>query len=397
MENKRKLHINASMVDMTRAREESFAAYEEISINAAVVLTTEPVRTLVSRYHVKISAAAILDVPAGAKLRVINGSGELTKGEIAAEPTVLMVNGSLLVHPDADEALDSYAMMLFNGSVLCPDNLRGAMGRATVNGSLNYYPAEAKLVRGDLELNRRFIRKASEDELYYVTGTVTMLREDLDADALIGKDVTLMAKRALLRARYEPVSDLFDGNPEIVLVPDDYAFIGSGAVMEEALILKHGKKLFIDGNLSIPDEALPLAEQLEDVIITGTLIMKESVKAAWLKVVSQFAGLRLYKGQLLEGLTELTVTNAMLDAADEGLTIIDCVNLTIDAEVSPERLKEKIHGFEDCVNITCAAEQAGIVRLLAKDCVNVTVDEDDDIPEEEDGDWVKINAASYML
>lgn len=398
MDNAKKLKINAALVDMTNTSEESLSAYSEIHVNAGLVLLCEDTRRLLSKYHVTLNTGAALDVPKGVKLRMVNGNLHITKDDVAREPTVMIANGIILIHPDSEEALLSYEMLMFNGNVTCPDNLRGAMSRSTVNGNVNYYPGDAILIEGRLTIDRRFIRKADENSVYYATGEVLMVDDNLDMDALIAKDITVMAGSAVFRAKYEPATDLLDGHPGIRYVPDDYAFIDGGQTMDEALIRRYGKKLFVNGGLTIPDDSAALCAQLEDVIVTGHVKMKEALKMAWLKVISQFGGLILFKGRLIEDTTDMRITNELLGAEPEGLTFHDCVNVHIEPDVLPETIREKIWAFDDCVNIFCSKEQMGTVQLLAKDCINVTAldDKKDENPEEE-GSWVYINAASYTM
>lgn len=390
-----KLKVNAAFVDMTKVREEVLAAYGEIRINAAVILITDKGRELLSRHQVKMNVTAIIDVPENCKAKMLNGNITITGDMGTEDNAVLIANGNILLLKDCEEALRSYAKVMFNGNVLYPDSLKNALSDAIINGNQSIYPADATLIQNDLTIDRRFIRRANPGTVYYITGAVLMIDEDLDAGELIRKDITLMTDSAVLREPYEEVSDLIESD-RVKIVPEGYAYLRGNVTMDETLSIRHGKKLYIDGNLDIPQSASALATDFEEIIVEGDVRVRAEYRMEWLKVVRRFAALKTYRGELLCDMPNLTVAKSVLEASPEGITIEDCVNVHFDSAITPELMEEKLLALNSCINVQCTQEQMGVVGRIAKDCQNIMIPAEDE-QEEEDMEWSNINAASYTF
>ena len=106
--------------------------------------------------------------------------------------------------------------------------------------------------------------------------------------------------------------------------------------------------------------------------------------------------LRVVAGTLVSGKANVIVDRAMLEAAEDGLSLFDCVNVTFREDVPAGLIQERLADLEDCVTVTCSLEQRTAVELAVHDVVQIV----DTHEEEEDtgsptGNVVK--AASYVL
>lgn len=120
MEQLKKLSINTALCDMTEITEEVLSSYSELNVNAAAVLLSERASVLISRYSVKLNTASTLKVPEGINTIVKNGSVEIDGTDVTADKTLLMVNGTLLLRPAAEKAMENYVQIKVNGSLLYP-------------------------------------------------------------------------------------------------------------------------------------------------------------------------------------------------------------------------------------------------------------------------------------
>ena len=119
---------------MTEITEEVLSSYSELNVNAAAVLLSERASVLISRYSVKLNTASTLKVPEGINTIVKNGSVEIDGTDVTADKTLLMVNGTLLLRPAAEKAMENYVQIKVNGSLLYPKRLAGQVSRIHVNG-----------------------------------------------------------------------------------------------------------------------------------------------------------------------------------------------------------------------------------------------------------------------
>ena len=110
--------INCALCDATQTREEVLQAYDQIVINAATVLVSEESTQLLHRYNVNLNAAAVYTVPAGCRPQVQNGRYTISGDRVPKHPTALMVNGALTIQPGSEKALQGYAAILVNLSLI---------------------------------------------------------------------------------------------------------------------------------------------------------------------------------------------------------------------------------------------------------------------------------------
>lgn len=391
----RKLKINAALLDMTKTVEETLAAYDEIRVNGALVVLTEETRKLLAKYPVSLNVASMMDVPTGCRISNVNGTHELSAGGAAHGSTVLIVNGTLKIGPDGKDALGEYLRVLVNGLLIAPEGLSDA-GKLDVNGMTIRYPDDHELISGDLTIDARFIRRAPQGGKYFVTGKVLMTEPGLDAPALAAKSLSVQAGEAVLLAAYEQASDMLPDRAKVALVPDGYGVAANGLTMDESAPLKYGPKLYVVGDLSVPVAAAGLAEMLDQVVVTGQLAMPESVKAAWLPKVASLGSLKLYRGELIRDESHLVVSQSLLDSCPDGLTVLDCAHLEIDPALPARLLAEKLHRLEGCAHVSCSNDQLGVVMLRATDCNHIGAKAEED-SDEDGGDWIKVNAATYTL
>ena len=147
-QNLKKLTINTALCDITDLREEALAPYSHIEINAASIILSPEAKELLSKVSVSMNAAQVSQAPQGTQVTIQNGAFEITPHGIPAQPTLLLVNGKLLVRPGSAETLRAYSGIQVNGKALYPVSLAGEMSKAHVNGLAVAYPDEAILIDG---------------------------------------------------------------------------------------------------------------------------------------------------------------------------------------------------------------------------------------------------------
>lgn len=403
MENKKSLKVNCALCDVRNVTEEILNNYDEIKINAASVITSPAAQVLLGRANVKCNCTTSVNLSEDVRFSTFNGTMVIKPSQTApAEKTYLVLNGSLEVEAGSEKALEGYAGITVNGSVACPESMADLLGGIlTVNGSFHTYPDGCIRLKKSAELDRFFHLRAKQDALYYAAKRVIALSPDIHFEKLTEKNVRFSTKKLLVsEALAEAAVPLFDETADIVVLPDGCAFVNDDAELDDALVKRYGGKLFVAGDLTIGSKAAGLLDQVSFLRVDGDLLVARSLKDRVLNMDVEYGDLYTVGGTLLSGWSSHNISAYMLENAEDGLSAVGCANVSIDADVTPELLREKLVSIIDCASVSCASkEQMDVVGLLARDVASITLSGQDagDGEEDEDGNTVKINTAMYTF
>lgn len=362
----RKLIINAAVCDVRGVSEETLKPYGSLEINAGVVISSPGAREIMAGIRAKINTASTLDVPEGAILCVQNGAFEIKAGQRQGKPTVLIVNGKLVFHKGAEEALEDYPSILVNGQAVYPESLAGYLGGMNVNGSTVAYPDEAVLLKNRFVVDRVFILRA-KDSPYFAQRSVILADRSLDVKALREKGARFLTRKAVIAEELlEEALPLFPEETDIAVIPEGLAYVQGDQELEEGLIRRYGEKLYIDGGLHIPAAAAQALDRLERVVVLGKVTVTESMLERFLALKPEYRELAAYRGVMITDRSSVQVDGAMISQNPEGMTFADCAMVALDGEISPETIREKLR-FEDCGMIRCSPEQRGAVEQVSGD------------------------------
>ncbi len=372
MEQKKSMRINCALCDMSSVAESTLAAYENIFVNAALVLTSAKTQELMPRYHVIVNAATVLVKPDHAELKVVNGKCEIMPGDAPNQPVALLVNGSLEIGKDTEEILRHYALIQVNGSVAYPDSLSGKLDMLRVNGNTECYPADVIRLDNSFLVDKTFRLRAKAGR-YYAKRRIVILSGDADVAALQNKGVRFLTKTAVLtESLAEAAIPLFDESTEIHIVPDGCAYVGNDAVLNEALVKRYGSKLYIAGDLVLDMESEPLIGQLEYLKVLGSVQIPEKLVNSFYAIGAEYEALEAVKGLVLRDKISFLLDKGLLERHPEGITLLDCVNVKLDKDIPPEWIEERLM-IKDCVNVSCSPEQRSTVELIGPDIVEVSL------------------------
>lgn len=396
---KKKLTINTALCDMTRLSEESISAYDAIEINAAAIALSPRARELASRVSLAMNAAQIIQVEEGAAVSIKNGKAEITGDTAPAGPTLLIVNGRLLIHPGSEEALKGYAGISVNGKLLYPQSLGALLGKVQVNGLALSYPDDAVLTEGRLTVDELFVLRA-KGSLYFVTGDVVMADESLDIKALAEKGTRFSAKNAYIAQKLlKDALPLFDDKARITSIPEGFAFVEEGNTLSAHLVSRFGKRLFIPGKFMIPGDQGDTLSQLEGLQVMGSIKLPEALLESLLALKPKYQKLIPYKGLLIADKSRLTISQALINQDPEGLTVEDCGVVSLDENISAREILDKLI-LRDCGAIRCHPGQETALLQVASDVGAITAGqtaESAEHEEKEDPFHEIINTAYYQF
>ena len=404
--------INAATCDARNVSEESLTGYENITINAAILIVNERSKELLNKYPVTMNAATILEVPDGENISVqsINGKGEIGP-DADGTGVFLIVNGKLSITDGSETAVKSYYRIMVNGKVLMPKSYEGRFSNIQVRGKTEYYPDGATILKADTEIDDLFVLRAA-NTLYYCSGNLFFLDAGIDTKKMIEKGLKFTAKKIVIaESLISKLVSLFDEEAEIVKVPDGTKLIDDDLELKPKTIKKYGTRLCVTGDVSIKDaEAL---SSLEYLFADGTVSVSKELEDAFEEIESVYDDLKIIDPELgrITDRPMVKVGAAVLEKYPKGVRVEDCAKVTLSEDLSAEDIIEKLH-IVDCAMVICSKEQEEAVGMIAEDVAMIQVSgQGSDDEDGEDGgalgmlgsflgklkDTQIINAAEYEM
>ena len=393
---KKNLNVTAAVLDLRKVSEETFASYEDIKLQAALVLTTPRVEALLAKYPVEMEAAVSQSCGEDTVVSIVNGKSSLSAAHKPEKDTILMVNGKLTIAVDAADTLRSYNKIIINGKAVCPESLTAVVNeKAMVNGKLSVYPDEAVVLNGTVKLDKSFLIRA-QDRLYWTEKQFVAVDAKLDVDALAAKGTRFAAPKAVIA---EPLAEklvpLFTENTELVILPEGAAFVDDDLKLTPAALRRYGSKLYVTGDVNSPAESAGVLEKVEYLHVGGDVTITAAAEDAFYAISdTDYKELRVLKGRLVNDMPMVRITPEMLDIDPDGVSCTDCALVTLDKALTAEEIVEKLR-ISDCACIRCTMAQEAAVSAVSTDVAQIKVT---DAPEErDDGETVRRMGAQLTL
>ncbi len=403
----KKMMVNCAVCDMRNVSEETLKSYEQITVNAATMIVTPEKKDLINRYNVTMNVADVIEVPAGENVRVIsqNGSYELTaeRAPKDGETVILLVNGVLNIDADAAEAAQKYYQINVNGAVTMPKSISGRLNNLSVNGSISAYPDGAIQLSRNAEIDKTFPLRAKENALYWAFRRLIFTDLALDTEKLRNRNVRFAAKTALIaESLAEAVVPMLSEDTDILIVPDGTAFVNSDAKMNRRFLKKFRTKAYINGDLTVEDDAAEVLPAIEYLYVNGDVKLPEALADAFEDVDAHYDEIVIQKkvGKIIEDHVRATVDKALLEKYADGILVTDCAMVHIAKDVPSELILERLT-IADCAKVFCTEEQEAAVGAVSKDVASIGGDES--LKDEITGalhlnpEFKVINASDYVM
>ena len=344
MENKKKLCVTCDVCDARKVQESTLAAYASVRIVCDCLLAGQQARELLSRYGVSVVADRTMDLDEEVRTHTVNGRMELKPGQVPAGAKMLLcINGVLEIAPGCEEVLRQYLGITINGRVLCPESMVHLLSNATVNGCIDAYPDGCILLKSTAVLDRTFHLRSKQNACYHASGRVVALAPDIDFGKLAEKNVRFSTKRLLVvESLAEQAIPLFDERTDIEVLPDGCVFLNDDAELDENLLRRCGGKLYLNGDLTVGHAGAPLLEQFSFLQVNGDILATRAAAERLGRIEAKYGNLRLIGGTRLCGRSTVTVDRALLEMAEDGVSLMGCALVRVGEDVPPELLRERM-------------------------------------------------------
>lgn len=371
MLDKKKLLINCDICDTRTMDESVYAKYEQIVINADVLLVTEQSKALLAALPVTCNVDETLEIPEGEMVNTIsiNGNYEIGPNTRVAGNSILSVNGNVHVLPGAGENLKSFLKISVNGNIKCPKSLAEFMSQASVNGSIQIYPDDCLILEPRFVMDKYFPFRAKENGRYYAEEKVILGKTDLTP--LVEKKVMFITPVVVAEeAQLMKGVSLFEESTEFVEVPEGCAVVEGDTELNLASLKQFGVRLFVDGNLTLMDDQLEVLDKLEKLVVKGTIFSNKKAAEMLDSMDVVFDEIIIEKGRKIENKVKVTLDEAMFRYSPDGIKVANVASVKIAKDVSPAEILEKLE-LANCANVRCSAEQKSAVELVSSNVASI--------------------------
>lgn len=370
MYKKKNCIVNCDVCDTRKMKEEEYSHYEQIVINADIVIVSESSKSLLNKLPVTLNHDKIIELTDMVEVAVktVSGSYIITEETTDAENTVLVVDGNLLIESGTEEIMKKYVEIVVNGSLKYPKSLGGFLDRMTINGSAKSYPDECKMMDSELVIDKYFPLRAKEGSKYYVENVVIIKDKEVDVEKLAGKNIEFITPKAILpENKIEESLIMFDERVEIVAVPDGMELIYGDTLLNETLVANEGGNLFIYGNVELDANAdmNRLGNRIDKLDIMGSVTVRKEQETAFKNWNTKYKDLIISKNSVqLKNMPKVKIDKSIFENASEGIEVSNVVKVAIEKDVTAEMILDKLTVM-NCALITCSAEQASAVQAVS--------------------------------
>lgn len=361
---------NVGVLDLRRATEASIAEISRIG-NVGTMLYSPETAILVTRLNVG-NVGSTTEVSADAKM--ITGevvfNSEYFKGQEAQLD--LVVTGQLVVYPDvpAEDIEQGLGELHVVGQLVCPEHLAGILQSKTKNlvGQSIIYASSGQLIVGRLVLDENYLHSLEDDSELVVIGSLRLphvLPNDLLEQKIQNIQVsgTVRCHEANVRAI---LARMVDKSAKITTIPAGFELVDSPLVLNSALLESlPAKHLYCIDRVQIdPEVDSPVLDERLEVLISEDVVIcpvkLRSVLARKCNLLETQA--IFYEGELWLVDAEFDLTASRFDYLEGKATLVVLGELTIDPEIDPKVLVDRLAKVHNFGEIRCTSKQLGAIQ-----------------------------------
>ena len=220
-------------------------------------------------------------------------------------------------------------------------------------------------------MDKYFPIKAREGKEYFVSEEVVIAEKNIDIQKLLQKNVQIKTKKlGLPECKVEDCAMVFDEGTEFIVVPDEMSIISENSRINKELIAKHGKQLFVYGNAEFDEEDMCVCDEIEKLVVKGTVILKENQLAAFQSIDAEYDKLEIIKGAQIRNQVFVKIDNDMLETLGENLQVQNVAKVELANDIELETILKYLE-FRNCACIICNDEQSGVVAAVSENVASI--------------------------
>lgn len=363
MKAKKKLIVNCDICDARKVKEEELKKFEKILVNADYVFVNQHSKPLLYNLPIQWNMDEMVQLEDEEDIEVsyYNGDFEINEAVPSSGKQLLYINGRLLLRPGAENAMKHFIRIYVNGMLSCPESMSAFASQISVNGSIEYYPDDYKILGNKFVMDRYFPIQAEAGGKYF-SKEMEVTDSAIDMTLLREKGVHFKAKKVyVLEEKLQDCMKLFNEDVQFYVIPRGYCFVKQDVIFNNELLLKYGNRIYSKSNFMIEAKSREALQQLEGLQVNGTLYLpKEQMEELKQKDVC-YKELEFIKGNIIFGKSMITIYPEAI--AKEEISLVQCAMVQIDPEISSEEILKKIC-LINCSVVRCSREQRMAVESV---------------------------------
>lgn len=368
---------NIGVLDLRNADEQSLRAIHSIG-NVGLVLYGTQNRGLINLLSIgnlgdmaEMAPHAMLEM---GEMRLNHQSLRTRSAPLSA-----IAMGEVVVAPDAtpEDIEQGIEELVIMGSVICPDNLVGSLSAKIrrLMGTLTGYPAGCELVsvNGSMALDTNAVSAMNDGSVLLVSGRLEV-PEPLPSKLLERKLTRIIGDGSVLcNEENAPLlrSLMADQPMRTAVVPAGFRLVSRSLTIDATFLRYGGAARLYCSRRVVVDAAVTADEidrHLEALRCTDRILAPVAVRGALApKCDLTQDRVTFYEGTLWLEDGETTLYAQRLAALDGVATLWVGGMLTIDADVDPDTLAEKLTKVHNFGEILCTPPQMGALHLRMGD------------------------------
>lgn len=350
----------------------------------------------------------IAHLPADAELQTVMSQLTVDANFLQgiSSPKLLVAMGRVIVEPDVTpEMLDEkLAGLLIMGKIICPESVAGVIhGKAaTTMGSTHTYPAGAVLVKAPITLDDAFLNTLDDNTDLVAVSSIRIL-DEVSTSLIERKIRSLQSFRNIVcRQEYEmTIRPKIVTKPNITVVPTGHRLI-EGMLTLDPLTLESlsSEQLFCIGDVLIDQDvtAAALNQGISRIESLGVIVCPAALKDS-LRTKCDMLNNRvlLSEGTLWYVDDDRQLLADQFEYLAEPMTIVNRADLSIEQDVSPQMILDRVHKLHNLGEINCHPEHVSAIEArlgLREGDLNVVKEQ---VQKEEKEEGPVIGNANFMV
>lgn len=398
MENNTKLMVNCDVCDARKAKIEELSRYESIVINTNVMLIDERSKAVLNSLPINCNAVEFLEMEGEVETIAINGHYELNDSIRVTQNSLLIVNGHLTIQPSAAEVIGNFKKIFVNGSLQYPQSMTSLLQKVRLNGCSECIPDGCEVLRNpNFTVSKYFPDMAEKGRTYYARDSIILWDASVVIDTLLQKNVRFVAPQFICTEKLlSQAAVMFDENTEFMEIPADCAFLNGDVLLSVDLAEHNNGRMFINGNLTLNQESTPALRKMQKLVVNGEVSLPQNQLYEFKKLNAQYQILNVIKGQRIKNQLEVKIDRTLLNAGRGSFSIVNCVCVTIDEDISPEEILGRLE-FLNCACIKCSPNQRSAVETVGKNTAHIDTGEGEHKKNPDLTNARIINSGKYIL
>jgi len=361
---------DVGLLDLRKATEASIAGISRIE-DVGLVLYSADTADLMGRLSIG-DVGASMEASADAKLLTgqVLLNGDFLKGQEA--PVELLIAGQVLVAADVspEEIEKGLGKLTITGQLICPEHLLGVVQSKLQQfaGQAVTYAPSGQLTVGRLTLDGNTLRALDDASKLVIVGSLRL--PQVLANDLLEQKVQSLHVIGGIRCHEENVQvildRLTDKSVRVTSIPAGFALVERPLTLDNTLLGSlPSRKLYCTDRVQVDPEVDPalLDERLEALATEDMIICPAELRT----VIASKCNLLetqtvFYDGELwlVDGEDDLAASR--FDYLEGQATLVVVGELTIDPDVDPRMLADRLAKVHNLGVIRCTPQQRGAIQ-----------------------------------